>query len=125
MGVGQKRLGEAQELDGDQRRLCRCLSGGGAQPCHGLVVASLRPEHQVLGDGQVVRTSRHQRHRGLAVQETPGRRWHVPVDRVVHELVPEHDTLVGLVEQLGVERVAELGNHLGRRAARDSGDIAE
>ena len=50
---------------------------------------------------------------------------HVLVDRVVHELVPEHDSVVGLVEQLGVERVAELGDDLGRRAAGDSGDIAE
>ena len=106
-------------------RLGRCLPGGSAQPCHRLVVTPLRPEHQVLRDGQGTGTRGHQRHRRLAVQEATGWRRHVLVDRVVHELVAEHDPVVGLVEQLGLERVAEPPHHLSRWKACDGGDVTE
>jgi hypothetical protein len=79
----------------------------------------------MLGDGEVVRTRGHQGHRGLAMQEAPGGGRHVPVDRVMHELVPEHDSLVGLVEQLGVERIAQSGHYLGRCKTRNGRDIPE
>ena len=74
---------------------------------------------------QSIRARGHQRDRGLTVQKAAGRRRYVLVDGVVHELVPEHDPVVRLVEKLSVERVAELPDHLGRRAAGDGGDVAE
>ena len=74
---------------------------------------------------QPVRARGHQRDRGLTVQKAAGRRRHVPVDRVVHELVPEHHPVAGLVEKLSVERVAELADDLRQRPAGDSGDIAK
>ena len=113
------------ELDRDHWRLGRRLPGGGAQPSHGLRVASLSPEDQVLADRQRIRTRGHQRHRGLAMQQAAGRARHVPVDRVVHELVPEHDPVVGHVEQLGVERVAKLPHHVSGWTACDGRDITE
>jgi len=79
----------------------------------------------VIRHVQSVRARGHQRDRGLTVQKTAGRRRHVLIDRVVHELVPEHDLVVTLVEKLSVERVAELPDDLGRRLAGDSGDIAK
>jgi len=74
---------------------------------------------------QPVRARGHQRDRGLTVQKAAGRRRHVLIDRVVHELVPEHDPVVSLVQKLSVERVAELPDDLGRRPAGDSGHIAQ
>ena len=125
MSAGQQRLGAANEIDRDQRRLGRRLTGGVSQPRDRLLVAPLRAEHQVIRHVQGIRTCGHQRERRLAVQEAAGRRRDVLIDRVVHELVPEHDPVVGLVEQLRVERLAELPDYLGRRPAGDGGDIAE
>ena len=74
---------------------------------------------------QPVRAHSHQRDRGLTVQQAAGRRRQVPVDRVVHELVPEHHPAAGLVQKLSIERVGELPDDLGRWPAGDSGDIAK
>jgi hypothetical protein len=43
----------------------------------------------------------------------------------MHELVPEDDALVSLVQELSVERVAELPDHLGRQSAGDGRDVAK
>jgi hypothetical protein len=79
----------------------------------------------MVGHVQSVRTRGRQRDRGLTVQQAAGRRGNVLIDRVVHELMPEHDAVAGLVEQLGVERVVELRDDLGRRPVGDGGDVAE
>lgn len=123
--VRQQRLGAEKELDGDRWRLSRCLTGGVAQPFDRLLVAPLRSEHQMIGHVQPVRAGGHQLRRGLTVQEAAGRRRHVLIDRVVHQLMPEHDPVVGLVEQLGVEGVLELPDDLGRQPAGDRGDVAK
>jgi hypothetical protein len=67
----------------------------------------------------------HEHDRCLTVQKAAGRRGHVLVDRVMHELVSEHDPFIRLVQEPSVERVAELPDHLGRRSAGDSRDIAK
>jgi hypothetical protein len=125
MAAWQQRLGAADELDGDQRRPRRHLTGSVPQPCNRLLIPPLRSEHQMIRHVQPVRARGHQRDRGLTVQQAAGRRRHVPVDRVVHELVPEHDPVVSLVQKLSVERVAELPDDLGRRPAGDRSDIAK
>jgi hypothetical protein len=125
MTAWQQRLGAANDLDGDQRRLSRRLTGGVPQRCDRLLVAPLRPEHQMIRHVQPVRARSHQRDRSLSVQKAASRRRHVPIDRVVHELMPEHDPVLRLVEKLSVERLAELPDNLGRRPAGDSGDIAK
>ena len=79
----------------------------------------------MLRDVQLIRAGGHQRDRCLTMQKAAGRGRHVPIDRIVHELVPEHDSIVSLVEELGFERVAELPNDLGRWAAGDSGDVTK
>ena len=125
MTARQQRLGAAEELEGDQRRLPRRLTGGVPQPPDGLLVAALGAEHQMIGHVQPIRARGHQCDRGLAMQEAASRRGHVLVDRVVHELMPEHDAFVDLVEKLGVERLAQLPGDVGRRTAGDSGHIAK
>ena len=124
MTAWQQRLGAAQQLDGDQRRLGLRLAGGVPQPCDRLLIPPLGSEHQMIRHLQPVRARGHQRDRGLTVQKAAGRRRHVPVDRVVHELVPEHHPVAGPVQKLGVERAAELPGDLGRRPAGDSGAVA-
>ena len=74
---------------------------------------------------QRIRTRRHQRHRRLTVQKTSRRRRHVLVDRLVHELMPEDDALVRLVEKLSVERIAQPAHYLRWRPVGDSSDIAK
>jgi hypothetical protein len=59
------------------------------------------------------------------VQKAAGGRRHVLVDRIVHELMSEHDPAAGLVEKLCLEGVAELSDDLGRRPSGDSGHIAK
>ena len=66
------------------------------------------------GHVETVRTGRGQRDRSFAVQEPAARRGDVVVDRVVHHLVPEHDAVLGLVEELRFERVVEIGDDVGR-----------
>lgn len=52
---------------------------------------------------QPVRARGHQRHRGLTVQQAAGRRRHMLIDRVVHQLVPEHHPAVSLVQKHLIE----------------------
>ena len=54
MTAWQQRLGTAKELDRDQRRLCRRLTGGVSQPCDRLLVTPLCAEHQVIRHVQSV-----------------------------------------------------------------------
>ena len=91
----------------------------------GLLVAALGAEHEVVGHLQPIRARGHQRDRRLAVQDAASRRGHVLVDRVVHQLVPEHDAFVDLVEEPGVVRRAQLPGDVGRRTAGDGGHVAE
>ncbi len=79
----------------------------------------------MIGDVQKIRAGGRQGDRRLAMQETAGRRGNVLIDRIVHQLVPKHDPVASLVEQLRVERGAELRDDLGRPPAGDGGDIAE
>ena len=72
MTARQQRLGAAEELDGDQRRPRRRLTGGVAQPGDRLLVTPLRSEHQMIGHIQPIRARRHQRDRGLTVQKAAG-----------------------------------------------------
>ena len=72
MTAWQQRLGAANELDGDQRRLCRRLAGGVPQPCDRLLVTPLRSEQQMIRHVQPVRARGHQRDRGLTVQKAAG-----------------------------------------------------
>ena len=125
MTVRQQRLGAKKQLDGDQRRPSRRVTCGLAQPSDRLLVTPFRSEHQMIGHVQLICAGRHQRDRGLTMQQAAGRRRHVLIDRIVHELVPEHDSIVSLVEELSFERVAELPNDLGRRAAGDRGDVTK
>ncbi len=74
---------------------------------------------------QSISASGHEHDRCLAMQEAADRGRHVLVDRVMHELVPEHDAFVSLVQELSIERGTELPDHLGRRPAGDSGDVAK
>ena len=125
MPAWQQRLGSAHELGRDQRRLSRRVAGGVSQPCDRLLVTSLCAANQVISDVQGIRARGPQRDRRLPVQETAGRRRHVLIDRVVHELMPKYDPVANLVEQSSVERGVELRDDLGRPPAGDRGDIAK
>ena len=104
---GQQRLGAQQEVDRDEGCLRGRVAGRLPQPGDGLEVTLLRPEHEVVRHLEPVGPGGRQRHRRLAVEEATGGRRRVLVDRVVDELVAEHHPVVDLVEQLGVERLAE------------------
>ena len=76
-------------------------------------------------DVEPVGASRQQGGGRLPVQQASGGQRHVLVDRVMDELVPEDDPVTGLVEKLGVERLAELGDHLDGGSTGDGGDVAQ
>ena len=125
MPAGQQGLGTSEELDGD----CRCgrqrFGCRGAQPGDRLLVAPLRAEHQVIRDVERIRPGVHQRECRLPVQETARRCGNLLIDRVVDELVPKHDAVACLVEQLRVERLVELSDELGRLAVGDRTHVAQ
>ena len=87
------------------------------------LVTPLRAEHEVVGHLKEVRAAGDQRERGLAVQTAAGRRGHMPVDRVVNELVPEHDAFVVLVETRASYAAPSCSRHHG--VTGDGGDVAE
>ncbi len=121
----QQRLRPAYELDRDQRRARRCITGGVSQRCNRLFVAPFGTEHQMVRDMEPIRASGRQRFGGLTVQQTAGRRGYLLIDRVVHELMPEYNAVVGRVEQLRGERLVQLADDFRGRPARHRGDVAQ
>lgn len=121
----QQRLGLQEQVDRDAGCPRRRIAGSLPQPDDGLEVTVLGPEHEVVCHREPISTRGHQRRCGLAVEEASGGRWCVPVDRVMDQLVAEHDPVVDLIEQLHVEGLAETADDVGRRSVRHRRDVAD
>ncbi len=75
----------------------------------------------MVGHVQPGRTRGHERGGRVTVQHPAGGGRYVLIDRVVHELVPERDTIAVHVEELVVEGGLEAPGDLGRWAANHRG----
>ncbi len=125
MAAGQQRLGATKELDAHGRRTGRSLTSRATHPLHCLEVAAWRAEHQVVGDLQEVGSGVCESSGGIAVENPADGCGHVLIDRIVHELVAEHDGVTVFTEEAGVERIPELRDDLGRRSTGDRGHVMD